>query len=148
MGSSGKGLDIELLDLASGGQAGARALGTELNSVLNKKTRAGALKGFGYDDAAVAAFTGMSDRDLMAKLVKDKTLTPEMFGGGTETKRGAPQQGAMSVEGMEATAWNKQREFVIAVDRFLNSPAGGGGGGGGLFAGLVEGAENLAQSIP
>jgi hypothetical protein len=148
MGSSGKGLDIELLDLASGGQAGARALGTELNSVLNKKTRAGALKGFGYDDAAVASFTGMSDRDLMAKLVKDKTLTPEMFGGGTETKRGAPQQGAMSVEGMEATAWNKQREFVIAVDRFLNSPAGGGGGGGGLFAGLVEGAENLAQSIP
>lgn len=103
----------------SGGQRGAAALARNVNDVLSTdqtKQRA-ALENFGITGAeADSLLQDQAGRSgdartsfLMQKLASAGVLSPDAFAGGT-TK---------TIADTEADAWERQTQFVLAVDSFL-----------------------------
>jgi hypothetical protein len=117
------GLDKDersMLVQLSGGQSGAAALGRNVNNLLsdNEKAQREALTNLGVsDDQAAEILSSAKDMrgsarsaQLMQSLTKaGGVLSPDRFSGGTER----------TVADTEASAWDRQTQFVLAVDSFL-----------------------------
>jgi len=101
----------------SGGQLGTLGMASDINSVIDEKTRAAKLKEFGYSDQDIAAAMGKSADQVVGDLMARGDFSPAMYDNGTGTGKG----GRTTVEGMESDVWKRQTEFVVAVDAFLTA---------------------------